>query len=218
MRPTFLITAACAAILAAPLALSGCVTDEPQGGAPMPLVNAAGATIGSVRAWQTTGGVTFRVEARGLAHGIHAIHAHSVGRCDPPDFVSAGPHWNPLGRKHGLSNPAGPHAGDLPNVTVAANGVMGDTVTLSRGEFDLGRDHGRFARRRRRRTGDPRRPGRQYDRPQRQQRRPHRLRGDPPGGGNPLTETDSDPKRQALRGFERVYITWIKMASLPSPC
>lgn len=131
MRPTFLITAACAAILAAPLALSGCVTDEPQGGAPMPLVDAAGATIGSVRAWQTTGGVTFRVEGRGLAHGIHAIHVHSVGRCDPPDFVSAGPHWNPLGRKHGLSNPAGPHAGDLPNVTVAANGVMGDTVTLS---------------------------------------------------------------------------------------
>jgi superoxide dismutase, Cu-Zn family len=129
MRPMIFVTAAFAALGLAPL--TGCVTDEPQGGAPMPLVNAAGETIGSVRAWQTSGGVTFRVSASGLPHGIHGIHVHSVGRCDPPDFASAGPHWNPLGRKHGLSNPAGPHAGDLPNVTVAANGVMGDTVTLS---------------------------------------------------------------------------------------
>jgi Cu-Zn family superoxide dismutase len=114
-----------------PLLAASCITDEPQGGAPMPLVNAGGQIVGSVRAWQTTGGVTFRVDATGLPHGIHGIHVHSVGRCDPPDFASAGPHWNPLGRKHGLNNPAGPHAGDLPNVTVAANGVLGDTVTLS---------------------------------------------------------------------------------------
>ena len=55
---------------------------------------------------------------------------HSVGRCDPPDFASAGAHWNPAGKQHGLNNPAGPHAGDLPNVEVAANGVLGATVTL----------------------------------------------------------------------------------------
>jgi superoxide dismutase, Cu-Zn family len=113
-----------------PLLAAGCVTDEPQGGAPMALVSASGHTIGSVRAWQTTGAVTFRIEASGLPHGIHGIHVHSVGRCDPPDFASAGPHWNPAGRQHGLSNPAGPHGGDLPNVEVAANGVLGTTVTL----------------------------------------------------------------------------------------
>jgi len=71
------------------------------------------------------------VAASGLPHGIHGIHLHSVGRCDPPDFASAGPHWNPAGRKHGLNNPAGPHAGDLPNVEVAANGVLGATVVVS---------------------------------------------------------------------------------------
>jgi Cu-Zn family superoxide dismutase len=114
-----------------PLLASACTTAEPQGGAPMPLINASGQTVGTVRAWQTAGGVTFRVDARALPHGTHGIHVHSVGRCDPPDFTSAGPHWNPLGKKHGLSNPAGPHAGDLPNVDVAANGVLGQAVTLA---------------------------------------------------------------------------------------
>jgi Cu-Zn family superoxide dismutase len=129
MRPILFVSAAFAATLMAPLA--GCVTEEPQGGAPMALVNSAGPSIGTVRAWQTAGGVTFRIDASGLPHGVHGIHVHSVGRCDPPDFASAGPHWNPLGRKHGINNPAGPHAGDLPNVTVAANGVLGETITLS---------------------------------------------------------------------------------------
>ena len=113
-----------------PLLAAGCVSDEPQGGAPMPLINASGQTIGSVRAWQTAGGISFHIDASGLPHGIHGIHVHAVGRCDPPDFASAGGHWNPAARKHGLNNPAGPHAGDLPNVNVAANGVLSATVTL----------------------------------------------------------------------------------------
>ena len=115
-----------------PFLLGGCSTvPEPQGGPPMPLVNASGQTIGTVRAWQTAGGVTFRVNASGLPHGVHGVHVHAVGKCDPPDFASAGPHWNPAGKKHGMSNPAGPHAGDLPNVVVAANGVLGATLVLS---------------------------------------------------------------------------------------
>jgi Cu-Zn family superoxide dismutase len=113
------------------LLVTACATaQEPQGGAPMPLVNGAGQTIGSVRAWQTAGGVSFHIAASGLTHGLHGVHVHAVGRCDPPDFASAGPHWNPAGRQHGLNNPQGPHAGDLPNVEVAANGVLGATVVL----------------------------------------------------------------------------------------
>ena len=111
--------------------LAGCVANEPRGGPPMPLVNSAGQSIGTVRAWQTTGGVTFRIDGSGLPHGVHGLHVHAVGRCDPPDFTSAGAHWNPASRKHGMSNPDGPHAGDLPNVTVAANGALGETVTLT---------------------------------------------------------------------------------------
>jgi Cu-Zn family superoxide dismutase len=70
------------------------------------------------------------VTASGLPHGLHGIHVHTIGRCEGPDFASAGGHWNPAGKKHGMNNPAGPHAGDLPNVEVAANGVLGATVTL----------------------------------------------------------------------------------------
>ena len=115
-----------------PLLLTACATaSEPPGGAPMPLVGANGQSIGTVRAWQTAGGVTFRVDASGLPHGVHGIHVHSVGRCDGPEFTSAGAHWNPADRKHGTGNPQGPHAGDLPNVEVAANGVLGQAVTLA---------------------------------------------------------------------------------------
>jgi len=115
-----------------PFLVAGCSTvAEPQGGPPMPLINASGQTIGTVRAWQTAGGVTFRINASGLPHGVHGVHVHAVGKCDPPDFASAGPHWNPTGKKHGMSNPAGPHAGDLPNVVVKANGVLGATLVLS---------------------------------------------------------------------------------------
>jgi Cu-Zn family superoxide dismutase len=106
------------------------VTDEPKGGAAMPLINAAGQTVGDVRAWQTAGGVSFRINARGLPHGVHGIHVHPIGRCDPPDFSTAGTHWNPSGHEHGMNNPKGPHDGDMPNVTVAANGVLQETVVL----------------------------------------------------------------------------------------
>ena len=117
-------------VLLLPFLLAACTTEEPQGGAPMTLINSAGQPIGTVRAWETAGAVTFRIDAHGLPHGIHGIHVHSVGRCDPPDFASAGPHWNPGGRQHGFDNPMGHHAGDLPNVEVAANGVLGTVVTL----------------------------------------------------------------------------------------
>ena len=117
-------------LLFLPILIGGCTTIEPAGGAPMALVNSAGQSVGTVRAWQTAGGVSFRISAAGLPHGIHGLHVHAVGRCDPPEFTSAGGHWNPADKKHGMNNPAGPHAGDLPNVEVAANGVLNATVTL----------------------------------------------------------------------------------------
>ncbi len=127
---------ALALTLTAPLALAGCyTTGEPKGGPVFALVGAAGQSLGSVRMWETPGGVTFRIGAAGLPHGIHGIHVHAVGRCDGPRFETSGPHWNPAAKKHGFNAPAGPHAGALPNITVAANGVLQEAVTLAHANF-----------------------------------------------------------------------------------
>jgi Cu-Zn family superoxide dismutase len=118
--------------IALPLALSACSGAlEPTGGPVYALVGPAGGALGSVRAWETPGGVTFRLDARGVPLGLHGIHVHAVGRCQGPGFESAGPHWNPNGRRHGFNNPAGPHRGDLQNVTVTATGVLTESVTLA---------------------------------------------------------------------------------------
>ena len=125
-----------APLLALPLALSGCyTTGEPRGGPVFALVGAAGQPLGQVRMWETSGGVTFRLAGNGLPHGIHGLHVHSVGRCEGPKFESAGPHWNPAAKQHGFNNPAGPHAGDMPNVTVSANGVLQEAVSLPGASF-----------------------------------------------------------------------------------
>jgi Cu-Zn family superoxide dismutase len=63
-----------------------------------------------------------KVQAAGLPPGVHGIHLHAVGRCEGPDFKSAGGHWNPAGKQHGHDNPLGAHLGDLPNLTVGADG------------------------------------------------------------------------------------------------
>ncbi len=74
--------------------------------------------------------VTLTVAVAGLSAGDRGMHLHMVGRCDGPDFTSAGGHLNPGGRQHGAHNPAGSHLGDLPNLTVGANGAGSVTATL----------------------------------------------------------------------------------------
>jgi len=101
-------------------------------------VDAAGATVGWARLVEdATGRVHVNVHVAGLAPGLHGIHIHSVGAC-APDFGAAGGHYNPLTHQHGLDNPAGPHAGDLPNLVVNGAGIghldaTTDRVTLSPG-------------------------------------------------------------------------------------
>lgn len=87
------------------------------------LVGRDGRVFGTVRAAQGPGGVLLAVSASGLPPGLHGFHLHAVGDCTPP-FATAGGHFNPTGRPHGLLNPEGPHLGDLPNVHVAPDGVL----------------------------------------------------------------------------------------------
>jgi superoxide dismutase, Cu-Zn family len=84
--------------------------------------NAQGEAVGTATLTDDPEGARIRLQLSKLPPGTHGIHIHAVGRCDPLDFTSAGGHFNPEGRKHGQQNPEGAHAGDLPNLTVSADG------------------------------------------------------------------------------------------------
>jgi superoxide dismutase, Cu-Zn family len=104
--------------------------------------NAEGKSVGSGSLRETKDGVVMTVNVKGLPQGLHAIHFHSVGKCESPAFTSAGPHFNPMNKKHGLKNAAGPHAGDLPDMYVEKNGVgryeaLIDSITLGSGETSI---------------------------------------------------------------------------------
>lgn len=102
------------------------------------LKNAEGQSVGSAVFREEGGRVRIVVQAQGLTPGRHGIHVHAVGRCEPPAFQSAGDHFNPLGKKHGLENPEGAHAGDLPELEADASGstqyvAVTDRLTLAAG-------------------------------------------------------------------------------------
>lgn len=92
----------------------------PQTMSVTPLTSADGTVLGSVRLLQEAEGTRVVASVKGLPPADYAIHIHSVGSCVGPDFTSAAGHFNPDARAHGLMNPNGSHAGDLPNITVIA--------------------------------------------------------------------------------------------------
>lgn len=94
------------------------------------LRNAAGQPVGTARVTRSGSDLTIAVSATGLPPGTHGIHLHAVGQCSAPDFASAGGHWNPAMKQHGRDNPAGMHAGDLPNITIGADGTGTLTATI----------------------------------------------------------------------------------------
>ncbi|MBM3527803.1 MAG: superoxide dismutase family protein [Alphaproteobacteria bacterium] len=102
------------------------------------LKDASGKDVGSAELTQTPAGVMIKLMLKGAPAGERAFHIHAVGKCEPP-FTSAGGHFNPGGKKHGVLGMGGHHAGDMPNLHVPANGVLtlevlNSAVTLERGK------------------------------------------------------------------------------------
>ena len=88
------------------------------------LKDSDGKEVGTVTLKAVPTGVLLDANFTGLPEGTHAFHIHGTGRCEPPSFKSAGGHFNPEEDQHGIENSAGPHAGDMPNIHVPANGRL----------------------------------------------------------------------------------------------
>jgi Cu-Zn family superoxide dismutase len=87
------------------------------------LKNAEGKEVGSAQLSQTPHGVLVRLTLKGVPAGEHAFHIHQTGKCEPP-FTTAGGHFNPASKKHGIMASDGPHAGDMPNLHIPADGAL----------------------------------------------------------------------------------------------
>lgn len=134
--------------LTAAAALAGCATrsdrapvDEPPVGAASvsaDVLDAAGGVRARATGEQVGDSIRVRVEAAGLAPGAYGAHIHATGRCDPPSFNAAGPHWNPTGQKHGKDNPQGMHKGDLPNLLVGTDGRGSFEYTIPNASISRG--------------------------------------------------------------------------------
>jgi len=122
-RRLLVVGAAVAAVLLLAVAASG--KDEPAVEKALAVLkDAAGKDVGTASFFTTPSGTLIDLNLTAVPPGVHAVHIHAVGICEPPDFKSAGPHFNPDQTKHGMMSPEGPHAGDLPNIHVPADGKL----------------------------------------------------------------------------------------------
>lgn len=100
------------------------------------IVDGQGQTRGKAALIQDKDGIHVDVRGVGLPAGLHAVHIHTIGTCTGPDFTSAGGHWNPAMKKHGHDNPEGAHMGDMPNMSVVADGTGTLMFTIRDGRID----------------------------------------------------------------------------------
>lgn len=129
-------------VVASVLALAGCASPQKDARymaghfrAQADLKMADGTDVGKAVAEEIDGGIRVMVEVHGMVKGVHGTHVHAVGKCEGPDFASAGGHWNPTAHQHGKDNPMGPHAGDLPNLSVGEDGRDRTIFTLPGGTY-----------------------------------------------------------------------------------
>ena len=124
-----------------------CAAETAPKAAKAQLRDAQGQAVGTAKLRQVQSGVKISLVVIGIPAGTHAFHIHAVGKCDAAGFTTAVGHFNPEHKKHGLKNPEGSHAGDMPNIVVGANGkgkatVTNSKVTLGQGENSVFQEAG----------------------------------------------------------------------------
>ncbi len=102
-----------------------------------------GTQVGTAAMVEGAGGVLMHIRVEGLPPGKKGLHIHSHASCDASTgFKSAKGHVGKVDGGHGLLNPAGPEAGDIPNIFIGADGIgemeaFSTRVSLSGGDHNL---------------------------------------------------------------------------------
>ncbi|MDM5190539.1 superoxide dismutase family protein [Bacillus sp. DX4.1] len=125
---------------------TGCAKGTPKE-IDVQLYNASGDKVGTAKVAQQTSGVKVSIKAEGFTPGPHGLHIHEIGECKAPSFISAGNHFNPNEKKHGLMNPKGAENGDLPNVIADDKGmikaeIQAPQVSLEKGKTTIHQKNG----------------------------------------------------------------------------
>jgi superoxide dismutase, Cu-Zn family len=125
-----------------PLALIGAAKAPPAvvQRASADLFNLRGQKVGHAVVDESRRGLSLSMYVHGLLPGDHGLHFHMTGMCSPPDFASAGAHWNPGKKQHGLESPQGFHAGDMPNIRTDARGTARVHLLLAVGPLSKGKN------------------------------------------------------------------------------